>query len=58
MDIFCNANDIIDSMSEEPGAVIVEVEDDGFESLPSNSASSPMKIPIFKFDFACKDLLK
>lgn len=47
---------MIDCTAEEPEAVIVEIEDDGFESLPSNSASSQIQIPIFKFDFANKEL--
>lgn len=34
---------------EEPEAVIVEVEDDGFEVIPS--ALTHMQIPVFKFDF-------
>jgi hypothetical protein len=42
---------------DEPGAVIVEVEDEGLELTPMPSLSSSsqmMQIPVFKFDFAHK----
>ncbi|XP_070505666.1 putative leucine-rich repeat-containing protein DDB_G0290503 isoform X2 [Chironomus tepperi] len=55
LELYSEVNESFDSATEEPEAVIVEVEDEGCE-LISSSASPQMQIPIFKFDFASKDL--
>ncbi|KAG5671794.1 hypothetical protein PVAND_001970 [Polypedilum vanderplanki] len=58
IEIYCDGKRKEDSMLEEPEAVIVEVEDEGLDltPMPSLSASSQLQIPVFKFDFAHKDL--
>lgn len=54
LELYSEVNESFESTAEEPEAVIVEVEDEGCELMPS--ASPQMQIPIFKFDFASKDL--
>ncbi|KAL7019111.1 hypothetical protein ACKWTF_011016 [Chironomus riparius] len=54
LELFSEVNESFESAAEEPEAVIVEVEDEGCEII--SSASPQMQIPIFKFDFASKDL--
>ena len=54
LELYSEINESFESAAEEPEAVIVEVEDEGCELMPS--ASPQIQIPIFKFDFATKDL--
>lgn len=42
---------------DEPEALLVEIEDESFETLPPvpEPVVTPSGIPVFKFDFAMKD---
>ena len=39
---------------DEPEALLVEIEDESFETLP-DAVVTPSGLPVFKFDFAMKD---
>jgi len=54
LDIYHESKDI-ETENDEPEAMIVEVEDENFETVPNVTPITQMQIPIFKFDFANRD---
>lgn len=41
--------------NDEPEAMLVEIEDDTFETVSNATPITQIQIPIFKFDFANRD---
>lgn len=54
-DIYHRPNDTNEAETDEPEAMLVEVEDDNFETVSNATPITQMQIPIFKFDFANRD---
>lgn len=54
-DIYHRSDDTNEAETDEPEAMLVEVEDDNFETVSNATPITQIQIPIFKFDFANRD---
>lgn len=55
LDIYCRSKENLETETDEPEAMLVEIEDDNYESVSNATPITQMQIPIFKFDFANRD---
>lgn len=53
LDIYSQSKD---TDAEEPEAMLVEIEDETLDSVSNATPITQMQIPIFKFDFANREM--
>lgn len=54
-DIYRETKENNDMENDEPEAILVEIEDDSYETVSNATPITQIQIPIFKFDFANRD---
>jgi hypothetical protein len=55
LDIYCQSKDHPETENDEPEAMLVEIEDDNYETVSNATPVTQKQIPVFKFDFANRD---
>ena len=55
LDIYHGSKENPETETDEPEAMLVEIEDDNYETISNATPITQMQIPIFKFDFANRD---
>lgn len=55
LDIYCQSKDHTETENDEPEAMLVEIEDENYETVSNATPVTQMQIPVFKFDFANRD---
>lgn len=55
LEIYQRSKENNETENDEPEAMLVEIEDDAYETVSNATPITQMQIPIFKFDFANRD---